>query len=288
MLYHAALVLEGGAFRGQYTAGVLDAFLDHHVEFERVIGVSAGALCGANFVSKQYGRSGFININHRHDRNYISTTHLLHGNNIINMDYLFEDHGKRWLNFDEKAYEHSASKLTIVATKVETGTAATFDHPIKDDLTVDLKASTAMPFITEPIKTKEGFCLDGGVANSIPYDMAKKMRFDKVVVVRTRDVTYHKKLTSPMVERIYQRYYKKYPAFVAAGIHRPVMYNHQVDTINKMTRHHELFCLAPQKPVTISRLESNVKKLRALYQEGFDETNAALDDVLDYLRPSAH
>lgn len=288
MLYHAALVLEGGAFRGQYTAGVLDAFLDHHVEFERVIGVSAGALCGANFVSKQYGRSGFININHRHDRNYISTTHLLRGNNIINMDYLFEDHGKRWLNFDERAYEHSASKLTIVATKVETGTAATFDHPIKDDLTVDLKASTAMPFITEPIKTNQGFCLDGGVANSIPYDMAKKIGFDKVVVVRTRDVTYHKKLTSPMVERIYQRYYKKYPAFVAAGIHRPIMYNHQVDTINKMAHHDELFVLAPQKPVTISRLESNVKKLRALYQEGFDETNDALDDVLDYLRPSAH
>lgn len=288
MLYHAALVLEGGAFRGQYTAGVLDAFLDHHVEFERVIGVSAGALTGANFVSKQYGRAGYININHRHDRHYISTTHLLHGNNIINMNYLFEDHGKRWLNFDERAYEHSASKLTIVATSIETGTAVTFDHPTGDHLTVALKASTAMPFITEPIKTSKGFCLDGGVANSIPYDMAKKMGFEKVVVVRTRDVTYHKQPTSSMVERIYNRYYKKYPAFVAAGVHRPIMYNHQVDTINKMAHHHELYCLAPQKPVTISRLEGNVKKLQALYHEGFDETNASLDSVLDYLKTSAY
>lgn len=288
MLYNAALVLEGGAFRGQYTAGVLDTFLDHHIEFDRVIGVSAGALCGANFVSKQYGRAEAINTVHRHDRHYISTTHLLRGNSIINMDYLFEDHGKRWQNFDERAYERSASKITIVATNIETGTAVTFDHPTGDHLTVALKASTAMPFITPPVATNQGKCLDGGVANSVPYDMAKKMGFDKVVVVRTRDVTYHKKPSSAMVKRLYRQHYKDYPAFVAAGIHRPIMYNQQVDTINKIANHGELFCLAPQKPVTISRLESNVNKLKALYQEGVDETTAQLGDMEKYLQDSAY
>lgn len=288
MLYHAALVLEGGAFRGQYTAGVLDSFLDHHVEFERVIGVSAGALCGANFVSKQYGRAKTINIKHRHDRNYISTTHLLHGGNIINMDYLFEDHGLQWHNFDERAYERSASKLTIVATNLETGTAVQFNHPTGPKLTQALKASTAMPFITAPIKTDQGMCLDGGVANSIPYDMAKEMGFDKVVVVRTRDASYHKKSTSKVVARLYRQHYKSYPAFVAAGIHRPIMYNEQVDIINKMAKNHQLLCLAPQKPVTISRLEGNVKKLQALYQEGVNETNSKIKQVIDYLKDSAY
>lgn len=288
MLYNAALVLEGGAFRGQYTAGVLDAFLDHHIEFERVIGVSAGALCGANFVSKQYGRAESINTVHRHDRHYISTTHLLRGNTIINMDYLFEDHGLSWQNFDERAYERSASKLTIVATNIETGKAVTFDHPTGDSLTVALKASTAMPFLTPPVATDQGKCLDGGVANSIPYDMAKQMGFDQVVVVRTRDVTYHKKRSSAVVQRLYRQHYKNYPAFVSAGINRPEMYNHQVDTINQMAEDGELFCLAPQKPVTISRLEGNVKKLQALYREGVDETNTKLAAMLEYLQPSVY
>lgn len=288
MLYHAALVLEGGAFRGQYTAGVLDAFLDHHIEFERVIGVSAGALCGANFVSKQYGRAKNINIQHRHDRDYISTMHLLHGQNIINMDFLFEDHGKQWLNFDERAYKRAASKLTIVATNIETGKAVSFDHPTGSALTVALKASTAMPFITAPVKTSQGLCLDGGVANSVPYDMAKNMGFDKVVVVRTRDVSYHKKPTSKMVARLYRQRYKDYPAFVEAGIKRPDMYNQQVDAINHLARDHQLLCLAPQKPVTISRLESNVKKLQALYQEGVDETNQQIHAITAYLQSSAY
>ena len=86
MLYNAALVLEGGAFRGQYTAGIVDTFLAHHIEFRSVIGVSAGSLCGVNFVSKQYGRAANININHRHDRNYISMARVFK-KQIINLDY---------------------------------------------------------------------------------------------------------------------------------------------------------------------------------------------------------
>jgi predicted patatin/cPLA2 family phospholipase len=129
MLYNAALVLEGGAFRGQYTAGVVDTFLAHHIEFDNVIGVSAGSLCGANFVSKQYGRAAMININHRHDRDYISFSHLLHRQTIINLDYLFEDHGWRWENFNERAYERSASNFTAVATSMVTGKAVKLYQP---------------------------------------------------------------------------------------------------------------------------------------------------------------
>ena len=77
MLYNAALVLEGGAMRGQYSAGVTDAFLKHGIEFRSVIGVSAGALCGAQFVAKQYGRMIHVNTTYRHDPNYISLRRAL-------------------------------------------------------------------------------------------------------------------------------------------------------------------------------------------------------------------
>lgn len=47
------LVLEGGAFRSLYTSGVLDVLLKENIEANCVIGVSAGALTGMNYVSKQ-------------------------------------------------------------------------------------------------------------------------------------------------------------------------------------------------------------------------------------------
>ena len=50
------LVLEGGAKRGIYTAGVLDVLMDHNIFTDGVIGVSAGAIHGCSYVAKQNGR----------------------------------------------------------------------------------------------------------------------------------------------------------------------------------------------------------------------------------------
>ncbi|WP_267202525.1 patatin-like phospholipase family protein [Limosilactobacillus kribbianus] len=284
MLYNAALVLEGGAFRGQYTAGVVDTFLAHHIEFDSVIGVSAGSLCGANFVSKQYGRAAMININHRHDRDYISFSHLLHRQTIINLDYLFEDHGWRWENFNERAYERSASNFTAVATSMVTGKAVSFTNPVGDELTRALKASSSMPIIAKPQRTSKGLCLDGGVADSIPYDLAQQQGYDKIVVIRTRDITYRKEPTSRTLASLYERYYgRDYPLFVRAAINRPTVYNHQVEEINRLTKEKKLFTIAPQQPVKVSRIEGNVKKLRQLYETGQREARSILPQMIKYL-----
>lgn len=283
MLYNAALVLEGGAFRGQYTAGVCDTFLAHHIEFKSVIGVSAGSLCGANFVSKQYGRVTDINTGHRHDRQYISLRRLLRQQNVINLDYLFEDHGLRWTNFDERAYVKSASNFSVVATSLASGKAVVFTDTTGIELENALKASSSMPFLSEPQQTSKGLCFDGGIADSIPYDVAQKQGFDKIVVVRTRDVNYRKKPSSAAVRQMYKRFYPDYPNFVRAGINRPLVYNRQVDAIDELSKAGELFNLAPQKPVTISRLEGNIKKLRALYRQGQQETEERLPELIKYL-----
>lgn len=65
------LVLEGGGMRGSYTCGVLDAFLDHHIKFNGVIGVSAGACHGCSYVSGQRGRSFRITETYQHDPRYM-------------------------------------------------------------------------------------------------------------------------------------------------------------------------------------------------------------------------
>lgn len=283
MLYDAALVLEGGAFRGQYTAGVVDTFLAHHIEFRSVIGVSAGSLCGANFVSKQYGRPAMININHRHDRDYISLTHLLRRQSIINLDYLFEDHGWQWLNFNEQAYQRSASHFTAVATRMTDGKAVTFTDPVGDELTRVLKASSSMPIISKPQRTSQGLCMDGGVADSIPYDIAQQQGFSKIVIVRTRDINYRKKPTSRALAQLLHRYYPDFPIFVKEAIARPAAYNKQVEEVNRLSREKQFFTIAPQQPIKVSRIEGNIKKLEKLYEMGKQETELVLPQLIKYL-----
>lgn len=72
-MIEGALVLEGGALRGVYTSGVLDVFIKNNIEFECVVGVSAGALNAMNYVTKQYGRSARINLEYHNDPNYIGS-----------------------------------------------------------------------------------------------------------------------------------------------------------------------------------------------------------------------
>lgn len=282
MLYNAALVLEGGAFRGQYTAGVCDTLLANHIEFKSVIGVSAGSLNGVNFVAKQYGRAADININHRHDRDYISMARLFK-KKVINMDYLFEDHGLSWHNFDERAYIRSSSHFTAVATRIEDGKRALFTDYTGEKLTQALIASCSMPFMMDPAPTPEGLCLDGGIADSIPFDVAQEQGFDKIVVVRTRNVDYRKKPSSRAVQKLYRSYFKDYPQFADAGIRRPEVYNQQIAQIEHLERTGQVFNIAPQHPVKVGRVEGNVKKIRQLYETGRQESEAILPKLMNYL-----
>lgn len=283
MLYNTALILEGGAMRGQYSAGVTDLFLKHHIEFKHVYGVSAGALCGANFVSKQFGRMVTVNTKYRNDRSYMSSLNLLKRQPVINLDFLFNDHGWDWHNFDEAAYQRSASDFTIVASELSHGQTVTFTNPTGADLEAALKASSSMPFMFEPVKTKKGLCLDGGVTDSIPYDLAQQAGFDKIVVVRTRERDYKKKPTSKVVAKLYEKQYHDSPAFAKAGIMRPAVYNDQVDQLNIMEATGQAYVIAPAEPVKVGRMEHNIKKLQALYDEGFNQAEQLLPDLIEYL-----
>lgn len=284
MLYDAALVLEGGAMRGNYSTDITDTFLAHHIEFKSVIGVSAGTLCGAQYVAKQYGRMLRVNTHYRKDRDYISMWHLFMRNqDILNLDFLFEDHGWDWNNYDEAAYRRSRSNFTIVATKLDTGNAVTFTNPVGQDLVNDLKESCSMPFLMEPQITSASLCMDGGVADSIPYNVAKAQGYKKVVVVRTRPHDYHKKLSGRLVKRVYHHTFKDHPAFAKTGINRPRTYNHQVNVVNRKTKSGEWFTFALDNFVKVCRLESDTSKIAELYHQGQAQAENMLLAMIDYL-----
>ena len=94
------LVLEGGAMRGQFTAGVLDFFMDQKLFCERVIGVSAGALCGYNYVAGEDGRTCYLNTKYCDDWRSLSMTSCVRTGNACGREFAFDEIPNRLEPFD--------------------------------------------------------------------------------------------------------------------------------------------------------------------------------------------
>lgn len=278
-----ALVLEGGALRSLYTSGVLDVLMENGVKFPYVIGTSAGSLCGLNYLSNQIGRTAGINIGYTSDKNYISLRNLFRHEGIFNLDYLFAEPHGRWADLDEEAYLKNDAQFVIVATSCETGEAVYFEKPAGKMLEICLKASSSMPLASQMVPTPQGYCLDGGVADSIPYQKAIDDGFDSVVVVRTQARDYRKSEWSPAMARMYRTAYKKRPQFLQRALNRPAEYNAQVEGLYALEDEGRAFVIAPQNPVSVGRMEKDRTKLEALYERAKNEAEEILPTLLQFM-----
>ncbi|WKY47908.1 patatin family protein [Eubacteriaceae bacterium ES3] len=280
----AALVLEGGALRGVYTAGILDAFIENNLSFEYVLGVSAGSLCGLNYISNQKGRTAQVNLGYNHDPRYLSYRNRLKKGAVFNIDYLFEEPAGRWDAFDFEAYYQDKRTFVIGATSCQTGKLKLFEKPVGDNLVTALKASCAMPLAAKKISIANEEYLDGGVADAIPYQAALKAGYEKIVVVKTQYHDYRKKNFSSSNQKLLKAFYRHNPLFLEALITRPQRYNAQMDQIANLHQQGKLFVIEPLEPVHVSHMEKDKAKLRSLYQGGLAQAKALMPELKSYLQ----
>lgn len=275
------LVLEGGATRGMYTAGVLDAFLTHNIHVDKIVGVSAGALFGVNYVSKQIGRAIRYNKRFNSDKNYMGIIPLLKEGNIISTKYAYEDVPLHLDPFDTKTYNESNIEFYAVITNVDKGIS---EYPKVDKLCEQmdtLRASGSMPVVSKPVLINGQRYLDGAVFDSIPYDWMMKQDVDKVIVVLTQDKTYRKKAMPKFLFDIYGLFYPK----IAKGMkERHLMYNNQVEELHVLENKKEVFVIQPSKPIKMAKLERNPKVLQDVYDLGVQDTLNSLDNLREYLQ----
>ena len=176
------LVLEGGAMRGMYTAGALDVFYNAGIQFDGIIGVSAGAAFGVNYLSRQPGRVIRYNKRFNADHHYMGLIPLLKTGNIVDTEYAYEKVPRELDPFDGDTFDASGVPFWAVVTNVETGQPEyiRLEHAMAQmDV---IRASASMPFVSQPVKIGGKLYLDGGVADSIPFRAAEKLGFDRVVV----------------------------------------------------------------------------------------------------------
>ena len=275
------LVLEGGAMRGMYTAGILDSLLDTNIKIDGIIGVSAGALFGVNYCSKQKGRSLKYNKKYINDPRYMSLKSLLKTGNIVNTEFAYHEMPFKLDPFDEEAYSKSKTDFYAVITNIRTGQAE-YKKIINCSIQIDeLRASGSMPFVSTPVKIDKEEYLDGALADSIPVLKCQEMGYDKIIVVLTKPLTYRKKKRPAFLAKMY---YRKYPNLVNAINTRYLKYNETLDIIIDKENKKEIFVFRPSQDLKIKRIEKDVDKLQAMYDLGVKDFQDNLKALKKYLK----
>lgn len=275
------LVLEGGALRGIYTAGVLDVFLENKIKIDAIVGVSAGALFGINYVSNQKGRCLRYNLDNVHNKNYMGFYSYLTTGNIMNEKFCFDTLIHETDPFDFNTFQKSKIKFYAVVTNIETGKPEYIQiKNIEKDMKY-LQASGSMPFVSKIVEVNNKKYLDGGISDSIPIEWALKQNYDRIIVVETRVKDYRKKEKSSSF--LYQIFYKKYPNFIETAKNRPINYNKTKEYLQKIDRK-KCFIIRPSHFVKIKRIEHNKKKILEMYQLGVEDANKCLEELKEYVK----
>lgn len=263
----AGLVLEGGGMRGVFTCGVLDNFMDRGIRFPYTIGVSAGACNGLSYMSGQRGRAKYSNIDLLEQYDYINLKYLWKKHNIMDFDLLFHEFPNRILPYDYEAYARCPERYEMVTTNCLTGEACYYEEKQSPERIIDIvKASSSLPFVC-PIAYVDGIpMLDGGITDSIPLQRARSLGYRKNVVVLTRNRGYRKDIKGTRVPPFI---YRNYPRLREAINRRCYLYNEQLELVERLEESGEVIVIRPQEPVKVDRIEKDVKKLHALYDEGY-------------------
>ncbi len=277
----ANLILEGGGMRGQFSAGVLDFFMDHGVWCKHVYGTSAGALCGYNYVAGELGRSCFLNTKYCTDYRYLSLRNFALTGNAMGVELMFDEIPNKLDPFNYTNFDTSPLSLTVVSSNLELGEADY--HTLTDGHdTTYIIASASMPLVSKIIEVDGKKLLDGGPCDSVPLLHAMLTgQTRRHIVVLTQDSTYRKKpnKTMPLIRGVYA----DYPLFVDRMEHRHFEYNRCYRWIKRLHDAGEVFMIQPATPVTIGTMERDQEKLFDLYEQGYAQAAAQWDELQRYL-----
>ncbi len=277
----SCLILEGGAMRGMYTAGVLDILMKNHIQFDAIIGVSAGALFGINYKSHQPGRVYRYNLKYIRNKDYMGIKSFLKTGNIMNKDFCFDKLVNELDKFDYETFKNNKTKFFVVVTNLSTGKAEYVEiKDLKNNKEMEyLRASGSMQYVSKIVEIDNKCYLDGATCDSIPIKHMENLGYNKIVVIGTRPENYTKKYK----HQPSWLFYNKYPNFIHALKLRPVMYNETIKYIEEKSRKNEIIFIRPSQNLKIKRLEKNKKKLKMLYELGKADANAVLVPINKYL-----
>ena len=277
-LKYTALVLEGGGMRGVFTSGVLDWMIDHGITFPYLVGVSAGSSNALSFASHQRGRGKYIFADLQAERHYLGVRNVFRHRSIMDMHLLYHELPETLWPYDYEAYRSNPMRVESVATDCATGEAVYLEEKECAERIIDIvRASSSLPFAC-PIAYVDGCpMLDGGIADSIPLQRALEQGYEHAVVVLTRHRGYRKE-EKPL--RLPSFVYKRYPRLREALQTRGKRYNEQLAMVERLEAEGRITVIRPDHPVEVARIETDMDKMNALYQHGFEMAEKVLGGIV--------
>ena len=261
------LILEGGAMRGMFTAGVLDVLMENGIEFDGAIGVSAGATFGCNIKSRQPGRVIRYNKRFSRDWRYCSVRSLLTTGDLYGAFFCYDELPNRLDVFDFDTYRQNPMEFWVVTSDCETGKPIYkhLDTCDFDDL-LWMRASASMPLVSRIVEFGGLKLLDGGITDSIPLEYFESIGYNRNVVVLTQPATYRKKPNRLLW--LMRLFLHRYPMIIKAMQNRHIEYNRTTEAIHKRAAQGDVLVICPDKPLNIGHTERNPAELQRVYDEG--------------------
>ncbi len=276
------LVMEGGAMRGMFTAGVIDVMMENDIILDGAIGVSAGAAFGCNYKSGQIGRVIRYNVRFAKDPRFCSIRSLIKTGNIFGADFCYREIPYKLDLFDYKAYSESAMEFYVVCTDVETGEPVYKKCDALDGAEMEwLRASASLPLASKIVEINGKGYLDGGISDSVPLKYFESIGYTKNVVILTQPDSY-KKGKNPLLPlmRVAMR---KYPGMIRAMAVRHDMYNASIDYVREAEKDGRAFVIRPDEKLPIGHIEHNTDNLRNVYELGRSVAERRLAEMKDFL-----
>lgn len=276
------LILEGGAMRGMFTCGVLDVLMENGIVFDGAAGISAGAVFGCNYKSRQIGRAVRYNMAYCKDPRYCSVRSLLRTGDLFGVEFCYHELPNVLDPFDRDAFQKNRMEFYIGATDVRTGKAVF--HLCSDGGDKDIewmRASASMPMVSRIVKIDGYELLDGGIADPVPYALMEKKGYRHNVLVLTQPAGYRKKKASflPMIRlRL-----NEYPQLVKAMENRHLQYNRQMEEIEEKERSGSAIVIRPPEALGIGHTEHDARELERVYQIGRKEGFRRLEEIKNFI-----
>lgn len=276
------LVLEGGAMRGLFSAGVMDVMMEHDIVPDGIIGVSAGACFGCNYVSGQHGRALRYNQLMARDSRFCGLKSLITSGDVYNAEFAYHTLPNEIDIFDNERFMASPIDFHVVCTDVEEGKAVYRKCEFSGDRLFDwIRASASMPVVSNIVEIDGFKLLDGGISDSIPLQYFESIGYDKNIVVLTQPRDYRKQKSKflPII-RIALR---KYPKVAELMAHRHEMYNAELEFVRQAEAEGRCIVISPDSPLPIGHISHSPEDMQRVYDLGREAAKSRIDNVLKFL-----
>lgn len=279
------LVLEGGAMRGMFTAGIMDVMMENDIALDGVVGVSAGACFGCNYKSRQPGRAIRYNMRFARDKRYSGLWSWLTTGNVFNAEFAYHVVPTTYDLFDYDTYNANPMEFHVVCTDVNTGEAVyhrldTMDHEGLEWI----RASASLPLASRIVEVGGHQLLDGGLADSVPLPYFQQLGYERNIVILTRPRDYVK---APMGHaRLLRWLLRKHPAVAKAMLNRHTLYAQQVAYAQQEATAGRALVLQPDTDLGIPHVCHDAELMRRVYETGREMGQRRLGEIAEFLTPS--